>query len=208
MPHVSSPDAKWNDEAKALFVYFHGDNTMTRWAESTSDDGLSFKYGGIALRNSQVSSVATETSYARVTRHPNTSSKYKWAMVFMSNERDNVRKIRLAESIDGRNWVSYPRILVNPGPDEGTNVSGPDLWLWKGNYYLIYHANTGQALARPIDKTLRNLGDPILLHQASGRGDDVGRVASPQVVGQKNDNYLFYESGARLDASIAWAKAV
>lgn len=206
--HVSSPDAIWNDEAGRLFVYFHGDNSQTRWAET--DDGVTFDYGGVAVDNSMGGPNVTETSYARVFPHPDASSGYAYAMFYMGNERDNVRRLRLAESADGTAWVVDPDYyVVVPGSEEAGNVSAGNLWEWDGQLYVIYHASSGKSYARTIDSTLRNVGTvPIVLHESSGVGDDTGRVASPDVLTYDGQTYLFYESGARLGATIAWAKDV
>ncbi|KAH7165176.1 hypothetical protein EDB81DRAFT_640075 [Dactylonectria macrodidyma] len=205
VPHVSSPDAAWNEDAGRLFVYFHGTNSQTRWAET--DDGVNFDYGGIAIRNSMGGPNVTESSYARVFPHPDPYSDYTYAMFYMANEVDNVRRIRLAESHDGRSWTVDPDYVVAPGSEEGTNVSGGNLWEWDGQLYVIYHATSGKCYARTIDRTLRDVGSvPILLHKSSGVGDDVGRVAAPDIVTYGGETYLFYESGARLGATIAWAK--
>ena len=207
VPHVSSPDAKWIPEAKRLFVYFHGSNSVTRWAET--EDGVNFTYGGVAVTNAMGGPSVTETSYARVFTHRNTASKYKYAMFYMGNEKDNIRRIRLAESVDGRSWVVDPKYVVAPGAEEGVNVSGGSLWEWQGQNYVIYHGSSGKSYARTIDTTLRKVGTtPILLHKSSGVGEDKGRVAAPEIVTSNGQTYLFYESGARLGAVISWAKAV
>ncbi|GAO49969.1 hypothetical protein SAICODRAFT_27891 [Saitoella complicata NRRL Y-17804] len=128
-------------------------------------------------------------------------------MFYMGNERDDKRRIRLAESKDGRKWTVDPDYVVEPGSEEGSDVSGGNLWEWQGELYVIYHASNGKSYARTIDKTLRNVGSkPILLHKASGSGDDVGRVAAPEIVNFGGQQLLFYESGDRLGATIAWAK--
>ncbi|GMA30426.1 DUF1349 domain-containing protein [Litorihabitans aurantiacus] len=205
VPHVSSADAIWNEEVGRMFLYFHGTNSQTRWAES--DDGVTFDYGGIAVDNAMGGPQVTETSYARVFEHPDPDSGYAYGMFYMGNERDDVRRIRLAESVDGREWTVDPDYVVAPGVEEGQNVSSGDLWEWDGELYVIYHASSGKSYARTIDETLREVGEtPIVLHEASGLGDDVGRVAAPQVVTDDGETYLFYESGDRLGATIAWAK--
>ena len=203
-PHVSSPDAIWNEEAGRMIMYFHGPNSATRWAYS--DDGIKFGYGGIAVQNSMAGPNVRESSYARVFKHPDTSSKYKYGMFFMGNEADNIRRIRLAESVDGKTWTVSPNYVVAPGPEEGKNVSAGELWNWKGQNYIIYHASSGKIYARTIDKTLRKVGTtPIVLF--AGRGDDSGdRSASPVVVTRNGLTYLFYEKGDRLGGTIAWAK--
>ncbi|KAM0355015.1 hypothetical protein ACHAPU_000865 [Fusarium lateritium] len=204
-PHVSSPDASWNSDAGRVFLYFHGDNTQTRYAESSN--GIDFEYGGIAVDNKMSGSNTTESSYARVFPHPNSASKYNYAMFYMANERDNHRKIRLAESVDGREWVVDPDYVVQPGGEEGDNVSGANYWVWDGQAYVIYHGSSGKMYARTIDQTLRDVGtQPIVLYQSRGKGDDVGRAAAPDIATFGGDTYLFFEKGDRLGATIGWAK--
>ena len=206
VPHVSSPEAIWNDESDRLFVYFHGSNAVTRWAET--EDGVNFIDTEEAVTNKMGGSKVTETSYARVFKHPDSSSKYTYAMFYMGNEKDDIRRIRLAESIDGKDWVVDPDYVVTPGPEEGKNVSGGNLWEWKGKLYVIYHGSNGKIYARTIDRTLRHVGSkPILLHEASGKGVDRGRVAAPEIVTYQEKTYLFYESGDRLGGTIAYATA-
>ena len=203
--HVSSPDAIWNEQAGEMYLYFHGENSVTRWATST--DGVTFEYGGEAVTNDMASDITTETSYGRVFEHPDRDSQYEYGMFYMANETDNHRKIRLAESVDGQTWTVAPDFVVVPGEEEGANVSGGNLWEWNGQLYVIYHASSGKSYARTIDPTLREVGaEPILLHEASGIGDDVGRVAAPEIITHDGQTYLFYESGDRLGATIAWAK--
>ena len=218
VPHVSSPDAVWNAQEQKLFLYFHGGNSVTRFA--TSEDGITFTYGGAAVTNA-MGDVAgrpkvIESSYARVFEHPDSSSPYRWAMFYMANNDvpvsgpggvRGVRTIRLAESVDGRNWVVDPDPLFEQGTEEGVNVSGPNLWERDGQLYVLYHASSGKSYARTIDPTLRAVGDnPIVLYQSSGQGSDTGRAASPEIVEAGGETYLFYESGGRLGGTIAWAK--
>ncbi len=203
--HVSSPDAVWNEEAGEVFLYFHGENSTTRYATST--DGVSFEYGGVAVTNAMGGPNVTESSYARVFEHPDPDSEYAYGMFYMGNERDDIRRIRLAESVDGRTWTVDPDYVVEPGEEEGKNVSSGDLWEWNDQLYVVYHASSGKSYARPIDATLRDVADePIVLHEASGRDDDNGRIAAPEIVTTNGETYLFYESGDRLGATIAWAK--
>ena len=205
--HISSPEAIWNEEAGKMFMYFHGENSTTRYATST--DGIHFEYGDRVVWNQLGGPNVTETSYARVFEHPDPDSEYAYGMFYMGNERDNIRRIRLAESVDGITWTVDPDYVVAPGAEEGQNVSAGNLWEWNGQLYVIYHASSGKMYARTIDETLRNVGDtPIVFHQASGVGDDTGRTASPEPITYDGETYLFYEAGDRLGATIAWAKQV
>ncbi len=203
--HVSSPDVVWNEEEGQVFLYFHGGNDQTRYA--TSADGVTFAYGGSAVTNAMGGASTTETSYGRVFRHPDPASAYRYGMFYMENTTANSRRIRLAESVDGRAWTVRPTPVVTPGSLDAGNVSAGNLWEHGGQLYVIYHASSGKIFARTIDPTLTTVGAPVLLHQSSGVGADTGRVASPEIVTEGGTTYLFYEAGARLDATVAYATA-
>jgi len=201
--HVSSPDAIWNEEAGEVFLYFHGENSTTRYASST--DGVTFDYGDRVVWNDLGGPAVTESSYARVFEHPDPDSEYRYAMFYMANEADNVRRLRLAESIDGVSWTVDPDYVVTPEAGDSGNVSGGNLWEWDGRLYVIYHNSTGQVMARTIDPTLREVGESQVLHTSSGVGADVGRTAAPEIVTDDTGTYMFYEAGDRLGATIAYA---
>ncbi|MGO1982939.1 hypothetical protein [Brachybacterium alimentarium] len=202
-PHVSSPHVFWNEGEQKLFCYFHGPNSVTRFA--TSHDGVRFEYGDVAVTTDMLGDDSTEASYARIFEHPDRHSHCRYGMFFMENTTADHRRIRVAQSVDGRDWDVLPEPLVTPGELDDGNVSGADLWTWRGRTYVIYHASSGIVFARPVDRTLTSVGKPQVLHQASGEGEDTGRVAAPQVVTLRGRSYLFYERGARLDGAIAYA---
>ncbi|WP_448002244.1 beta-xylosidase family glycoside hydrolase [Agromyces bauzanensis] len=202
--HVSSPDAIWNEEAGEIFLYFHGENSVTRYASSS--DGVHFEYGDIVVSNAMGGPDVTETSYARVFEHPDPESAFEYGMFYMANFTDNHRRIKLAESVDGVTWTVRPGTVVEPESGDSGNVSGGNLWEWGGQLHVIYHNSTGNVMARTIDETLTAVGPARLLHRSSGIGEDVGRVAAPEIIEEGDDVYLFYESGDRLGATIAYAK--
>jgi regulation of enolase protein 1 (concanavalin A-like superfamily) len=191
-----------------MYLYFHGDNTVTRYATST--DGVTFEYGGEAVSTELVDAAqpgrrATETSYARVFRNPDRSSPQRWAMLFMTNYDTNVRHINLAYSRDGRDWQVEPEPIVTPGPVEGTNVSAADLWRWKGQHYIVYGATVGTILARPVDRTLTDVGEPEPLYVPDPAPPEAGRATSPQIVRADGTLHLVYEHGERSHTTIAHA---
>ena len=202
--HVATAEPFWHPEEDRLYVYFHGENTTTRYA--TSSDGVHFDYGGVAVTTAQGGEGITETSYARVFEHPDATSPYAYAMFYMDNTTQDIRRIRVAESYDGREWDVRPEPLVVPGAAEGQNVSSANLWEWEGQLYVIYHASSGKIHARTVDDALTETGPTWTLHEASGVGDDTGRVAAPDIVTDETGTYLFYESGDRLGATIKYAK--
>ncbi|GAA4718281.1 Regulation of enolase protein 1, concanavalin A-like superfamily [Promicromonospora umidemergens] len=208
VPHVSSPDAVWNAAEDRMYLYFHGDNTVTRYA--TSADGVTFTYGGEAVTTEMVDAAqpgrhATETSYARVFRNPDRSSAQRWGMLFMTNYDTNVRHINLAWSRDGRDWQVEPEPIVTPGPVEGINVSAADLWKWKGQHYIVYGATVGTILARPVDRTLTEVGEPEPLFIPQPAPPEAGRATSPQIVKADGTLHLIYEHGERSHTTIAHA---
>ena len=208
VPHVSSPDAVWNAAEDRMYLYFHGDNTVTRYATST--DGVTFAYGGEAVTTEMVDAAqpdrhATETSYARVFRNPDRSSSQRWGMLFMTNYDTNVRHINLAWSRDGRDWQVEPEPIVTPGPVEGTNVSAADLWTWRGHHYIVYGATVGTILARPVDRTFTEVGEPEPLFVPQPAPPEAGRATSPQIVKADGTLHLIYEHGERSHTTIAHA---
>lgn len=202
-PHVSSPDVIWNEREQRVFCYFHGPNTVTRFA--TSGDGVHFEYGDVAVTTDMTGETSTEASYARVFEHPDHRSRCRYGMFFMENTTADHRRIRAAQSVDGRDWEVLPEPLVTPGDLDDGNVSGADLWTWQGRTYVIYHASSGIVFARQVNRALNCVGEPQVLHQASGEGEDTGRVAAPQIITHRGRSYLFYEKGGRLDGTIAYA---
>ncbi|MCK0116077.1 DUF1349 domain-containing protein [Isoptericola sp. S6320L] len=204
--HVSSPDAVWDDATGQVLLYFHGENSTTRWASSA--DGVTFDDSGVAVTNADGGPGTTETSYARVFPHPDPDSAYRWGMFYMQNRTDNIRRIKMAESVDGKSWDVRAEPVVVPDAATGQNVSGGNLLTWEGQHYLTYHGSSGVTYARAVDPTVTEIGPQRVLHRSSGVGDDVGRVAAPEVVTEGEDTYLFYESGDRLGATIAYATRV
>lgn len=202
--HVSSPDAVWDDATGQMLLYFHGENTTTRWA--SSDDGVTFDDSGVAVTAADTSPDSKEASYARVFPHPDKTSGYRWAMFYMDSRRvEDVRRIKMAESVDGRTWDVRPEPVVVPDAETGPNVSGANLLTWRGQHYITYHGSSGVTYARAIDPTVTEIGPQRVLYRSSGVGDDVGRAAAPEFVTDHGRTYMFYESGDRLGATIAYA---
>lgn len=208
VPHVSSPDAVWNPDERRMYLYFHGDNRVTRYATST--DGVTFEYGGEAVTTAMVDAAqpgrrATETSYARVFPNPDRSSPQRWAMLFMTNYDTNVRHINLAYSRDGRDWEVRPEPIVTPGPAEGVNVSAADLWRWRGQDYVVYGSTVGTIFARPVDRTLTDVGDPEPLFVPNPAPPEAGRASSPQIVTHRGRTHMVYEYGERSHTTVGHA---
>lgn len=206
--HVSSPDAFWNAAENKLFMYFHGENTVTRFATST--DGVNFSYQGPIVSTNSVNAAqpgrtATETSYARVFVHPNPASGFNYAMFFMTNYSDNIRRINTAFSTDGRTWVVQPNPIVTPGAAEGTNVSAADLFVWEGQTYIMYGSTVGTIFARSINSSLTSTGAAEKLFVPQAAPPEAGRASSPQIVTTDGSTHLIYEYGERSHTTVGHA---
>jgi regulation of enolase protein 1 (concanavalin A-like superfamily) len=206
--HVSSPDAVWNDDEDRMYLYFHGENSVTRYATST--DGVTFTYGDEVVDTAMVDAAqpgrsATETSYARVFRNPDRTSRDRWVMFFMTNYSTNVRHINVATSPDGREWDVLPEPLVTPSAVEGTNVAAADLWTYKGTPYVVYGSTVGTTFARTVDPKTWTAGDPEPLYIPRQAPPEAGRATSPQIVSDGDTTHLFYETGERSHTTIAHA---
>jgi hypothetical protein len=196
--HISSPDAFWNEDEDTIFLYFHGENSQTRYA--TSGDGTTFTYGGVAIEAADVGSDTQEASYARVFALPRAGDD-KFGMFFMAKHTDDTRDIRLATSPDGRAWSVRANPVITALNAEAPNLSGADLVRWHGSLTIVYHASDGVIHGRSINEGLNETGAPTALFS-----DPEGvRVAAPEFVADGNELLLFYERGERLEADIAWA---
>jgi len=199
--HVASPDVVWI--GGQAFMYFHGENGVTRYA--TSSDGLHWVYGGEAVRADDIDGNIHEASYARVFPNPAGSASEPFAMMFMDADDDGQRRIRVADSPDGRTWTVRPAPLVMAADGEGTDVSSADLWSFGDELYVVYHASDGRIHARTTDPDLTETGPPVVLYAPSGSGIDMDRVGAPQIVTDGDTVHLFYEAGPRLHTRIAMA---
>ena len=206
--HVSSPDAVWNPADDRMYLFFHGENTVSRYATST--DGIHFDYGDAVVTTEDVEAAqpgrdATETSYARVFPHPDPDSGYAWAMFFMTNYSDDHRRINLAVSKDLTTWEVADAPIVEPGDAEGGNVSAADLFTYHGQNYIVYHGSTGSILARPIADDLRTTGaaQPLFIPDPAPPAN--GRAASAQFAEEDGLLHMFYEYGDRSHTTIGHA---
>ena len=201
--HVSSPFVLWNATTKQFFLYYHGENTTTRMAYST--DGVHWKYWGTVLSTADIPG-STETSYARVFEHTVTGLNNRYVMVFMG-VTNGTRKIFWGWSPDAKNWQFDPIPLVTPGPDGQTDLSGAALLKRDNTAYIVYHGNGGDMFLTEVgpgfDKEI-HLG---VFHYALAGAPDSGRSAAPSFGTDGGVEYMFYEAGQRLSATIAVARA-
>lgn len=220
--HVSSPYVMWNEVYDCWFMYFHGENNITRYA--TSDDLLNWTYGGICVTANDFSptgSGLSEASYARVYEHevPGLGNKYIMTLMVTGSATGGHRNIYWAYSDDGKVWTPVQESLLDPmmAEEYKGNFSGAYFMEWDGRYYVICHASSGNMYAFEVGESL-DMAIPwgIFYDSLGVNGDkdqendenypDYGRAGAPCFM-QDDDGvwHMFYEGGKRLHANIVHA---
>jgi hypothetical protein len=202
--HVSSAHVIWDTATKKFFLYFHGENTTTRMAWST--DGIHYTYFGVVLSTKAIPN-STETSYARVFEHSVAGKSNKYVMLFMGVV-NGARSIYWGWSADGKAWSFSPGPLVSPGPDQQTDISGPSLLARNGSAYVVYHGNSGNMYITEVGTNFDRQNHLGVFHRPLSGAPDSGRSAAPSFGSDGGVNYMFYEAGPRLSATIAVAREV
>jgi hypothetical protein len=205
--HVASPHPLWMEDEGRLFLWFHGENDVTRYASSS--DGVHFDYEGVALRTSDFDDDLTECSYARVFPDPCGDG---YVFLAMGN-RVGTRHIYLARSRDGRAWTPHPGPLLSPPHDlAGGQVSAPFLHRHAGQWFLLHHCDVlthgfrvlrGHLRATPVATTLEPVGEGVEVYDPTTSGPDFTRAGDPYPIVIDGELRLVYTSGRRLEGRIA-----
>jgi hypothetical protein len=224
--HISSPHAIWVPEASRLFLYYHGDNDTTRYA--TSEDGLAFEYGGVAVDKEdfeRFTGISSRVFYAKVFRHASPSGRGRYAMLFMASYYSpkspgdpSMHGLYAAWSHDARTWrLASGTILQQSdlGPNE--YVCSPCLFSWGGRHHVLYHRDRANASVEDkvqtdvyrveVNANLERTGPQVLVCRRQAFGDDNLRVSDPCVLVEGDEVYLFSSVGPRLNQRIGLAKA-
>ena len=206
--HVSGPHAIWNEEEHKLFLYYHGENGVTRLASTR--DGVHVTYEGVAVTTEMFEGVS-EASYARVFRHTLPGKDNRYLMLLMGNNQ-GTRRIYLAWSRDGRKWEARKAPLIDPPP--GTSQVAQAWYLpWKGKEYIVYHAHVkGNEIVAdlhvsevdPAFERTRYIG---LLYSHETAGPENVAQMSPCFIEEDGKLYMFTNIGPRLHQKIALAIA-
>jgi hypothetical protein len=204
--HVSSAHVLWNTAAKEMWLYFHGENTTTRLARSK--DGITFTYDKVVLSTSMLPSGTTETSYARVFEHRIASRGANYVMVFMINTTANKRNIGWGWSADGRDWTFSQTPLIRASEVGATDAAAPTLAHRNGTTYVVFHTNLGTMHLTEVGDDFTRKVHHGVFHRPLTGAPDRGRSAAPSFGTENGVEYMFYEAGARLEGSIAIARAV
>lgn len=202
--HVSSPHVLWNATTRRFHLYFHGENTTTR--QAVSPDGIHFSYAGVAINTGMIPG-STETSYARVFEHVVSGLGNRYVILFMG-VTGGTRKIFWGWSSDARTWRVDPVPLISPGPDGQNDLSGPHLLRRNGTTYVAYHGNSGNMFLTEVGNNFDREVHLGIFHPPLTGPPDSGRSAAPSFGTDGGVQYMFYEAGPRLGASIAVARAI
>lgn len=201
--HVSSPHVIWSSQYNKFLMYFHGENDTTRWAYST--DGVNWGYGGISVTASDFGGNVSESSYARVFEYTIPTWGDRYTMVLMGNH-GGTRKIMLATSNDGKSFTARDSTLISPDSTEGGQLAGPYYYPYNNKHYIVYHAGDGNMHITEVGENFDMEAHLGIFHDSMSSAPDNGRSASPCFITVDGTEYMFYEAGARLDATIALAK--
>ncbi|MFD6100905.1 hypothetical protein ACFWF4_31685, partial [Nocardiopsis flavescens] len=202
--HVSSPHVMWNTEHREMWLYFHGENTTTRLARST--DGITFRYQGVVLNTSMVPGT-TEASYARVFEHRLADRGARYVMVFMRNGTNNHRDIGWGWSADGITFDFARDPLIRHSDVGVSDISSPHLVLRGGRTLVVYHTSAGDIRATDVGADFSRREHLGTVHTPMAGPPDSGRSAAPSFGSDGGVQYMFYEAGHRLGATIAIARA-
>ncbi|MDR1382789.1 MAG: hypothetical protein LBJ67_02920 [Planctomycetaceae bacterium] len=208
--HVSGPDVIWNDEEKKLFLYFHGENNVTRLA--SSEDGIHFRYECEVINTKMFPSLS-EASYGRVFKYVLPGKNNKYIMLLMGNDR-GTRRIYLAWSLDGRAWETRPGAVMDPPP--GTDqTAGAVLFLWNGKIYIVAHANNSRAAFNEgydlyigeTDVSLEKVQPLGKIFERTAVFPENPAVMSPTLIELEGRLHMYFNIGSRLKNKIAMAVA-
>lgn len=213
--HVSGPHAIWNEAEKRVFLYFHGENSVTRLA--TSRDGIHFDYDSSVITTADFPGLS-EASYARVFEQKLPAVDNRFIMLLMGNDH-GTRRIYLAWSKDGRKWIPLAEPFMDPPP--GTDqVAGAWLLPWKGRNYIISHANVNLAegvegingkgfglYQNVVDAEFTKALPAGKFMEASAFGANNSALMNPCFYEENGLLYLFVNTGPRLNNAIALAVA-
>jgi hypothetical protein len=207
--HVSSPHALWNDDVARIYLYFHGENTVTRLASSA--DGIHFTYEKEVLSTRLQPAGTTETSYARVFRQDLPAKNARYVMVFMLNNTTNHRDIGWGWSPDALNWTFSQTPLVRHTDVGANDIGGPHLLYRNNSTYVVYNtdiAHGGKLMITEVGNDFSKRNHLGTFHTPLAGVPDNGRSAAPSFGTYQGREYMIYEAGERLAGNIAIARAV
>ena len=209
--HVASPHALWIEERGELFLWFHGENTETRWA--SSEDGIHFQYGGIALTTADFAN-STECSYGRVFRHRMPSRHNRYVLMLMGNIEGRC-VLHLAWSADATTWSALRQPFIVVPEELGGHGASPWLLEDEGQLHVVYHSGRfigdpaeynidSDFCAVPVNGDLQPCGPHRTLYPAREEYPDFKRVEDfALATDEAGNSFCFYAAGRRLKGRIS-----
>jgi hypothetical protein len=203
--HVSSPHVMWMAEYNKYFMYFHGENTTTRWAHST--DGITWDIAedNIAIRTSTWGNDFTECSYARVFEYAIPGIGDRYTMMMMLIKAGFGRRIGLATSNDGKHFTPRDPALVSPTPDEGSDIAGPFYFPHNGKHYVLYNAASGNIHYTEVGAAFDQEVHQGAFYDPTASFPEYDKASAPFLFRADNRWNLFYDVGKRLEQTIGLA---
>ncbi len=203
--HVSSPHVVWMSQYGKYFMYFHGENTTTRWAYSS--DGVNWQVASdnVALRASQWGADYTETSYAKVFEYAIPGIGDRYTMLMMTLRQGGNRRIGLATSQDGKHFTARDPALVTAVAGEGTQLSGPFYWPHDGHHYVVYHGDAGKIFHVDVGAGFDREDHLGVFYDPAAHFPELGKSADAFLLFANGRWHMFYTVGLRLAQTIAYA---
>lgn len=218
--HISSPHAIWREDLQEIWLYYHGENTTTRWARSK--DGVQFSYGGAAIQTPEMADMSG-ASYARVFDSPFEDAPGRFLMVVLLFKYEEGSWARFekfglypAWSDDGEQWslAEEPIVSLDDTGDDSF-VCSPFVLKRAERVYLVYHLDevTERAVGRnltdvaavEIDASMRKVGEPFIVCERTFFGGENQRFADPCIIEEDGEVFLFGAIGPRLNQRIGVA---
>lgn len=208
--HVSSPHVMWMPQYNKYFMYFHGENTTTRWAHSADGINWDVANDNVAINTTDwgatFGTTFSESSYARVYEYTIPRFGDRYTMISMLIRSGNGRRIGLATSNDGKNFTPRDWSLVAPQGSEGTQLSGPSYIEYNGRHYVLYHSDSGNIYQTEVGSNFDLENHLGIFHDPSPAAPELNKAADPFLLYAENQWHLFYTVGLRLHQSIGYAR--
>ncbi|MDF2454755.1 MAG: hypothetical protein K0R51_748 [Cytophagaceae bacterium] len=203
--HVSSPQVVWMPQYQKYFLYFHGENTTTRWAHSTDGINWELAQDNAALKTSDWGADFTECSYAKVFEYTIPGIGDRYTMVMMLIKSGHGRRIGLATSKDGKKFTPRDPALITSNAAEGGQLSAPFYWANGGKHYIIYHGASGKIHYTEVGSSFNQEIHKGIFYNPAPHYPELGKAADCFLFYENNRWNMFYTTGERLKQTIAYA---
>lgn len=198
MPGASGPHPVWSEQDGQLLLYHHRSGDGIELAIST--DGVTFSEAEQAVSVDDFPGVSL-LQLPRVFEHTLPSRGNRYVMLAMGLQDGN-RKIFLAWSDDGREWTTRPDPVVSPGAGEGGQIASPYLFERAGEYFVVYHAASGDIHATEVGADFGREEHLGIFYAPTSAEPDRGRAAAPSFFSDGDTLYMAYEAGPSASAGI------